>query len=352
VFPEALPDDAAVTGALVAGIAVLLLFACALTLRAVHALGKRQLIRLRGRWWPIFAEVVSSERFVESASLPTLRFGHKKVVLREWSRFRGLVQGQATVSLNVLADRLGLLTMARRRMRRRSINDRLLAVRVLGQVRDRESWESIDAMVEDPNIAVSLTAATALVDIDADRAIPRIIPLIARFARWPRTQVGRLLNHAGPDIVSTRLCREIADAPDDEAARLLQYIESAYPGDINAVAERLLKTREDPAILSAALKAACGRICPERIAELSRHEVWYVRMHAAALLGRAGKPEDLTALEPLLSDKEWWVRYRTAQAIVASPYIGPQALRRIAARQTDRFARDILQQAMAEKGLA
>jgi HEAT repeat protein len=349
---ESFPDDAAVTGALVAGIAVLLLFACALALRAMHARGKRQLARLREQWWPVFAEVVSSERFAADAALPALRLGQRKVLLREWSRFRSLVQGQATIDLNALAERLGLLEMAKRRMRRRAINDRLLAVRVLGQARDRASWDAIDAMVEDPNIAVSVTAATALVDIDADRAIPRIIPLIARFTRWPRTQVGRILNRAGPDVVSTRLCREIADSPDDEAVRLLQYIESAYPGDINAVAERLLRTRDNPAVLSAALKAASGRICPERIAELARHEVWYVRMQAAALLGRAGKPDDLKALEPLLSDAEWWVRYRTAQAIVASPYIGPQALRRIAARQTDRYARDILRQAMAEKGLA
>jgi hypothetical protein len=38
--------------------------------------------------------------------------------------------------------------------------------------------------------------------------------------------------------------------------------------------------------------------------------------------------------------------------MVASPYIGPNALRRIAKRQKDRYARDILQQALAEKGLA
>lgn len=349
---ESLPEDAALTGALVVALAVLLLFACALALRTVHALGKRRVIRLREQWWPVFAEVVSSERCTENTALPALRSGQTKVLLREWSRFRGLVQGQATTSLNALAERLGLPALAKRRVRRRSINERLLAVRVLGQLRDRSSWETIDDMVEDPNIAVSMTAATALVDIDPDRAIPRVIPLIGRSARWPRTQVGRILNRAGPDIVSAKLCREIADAPDEEAVRLLQFIESAYAGDINALAERLLKSRENPAILSAALKAASGRICPERIAELARHDVWYVRMQAAALLGRAGKPDDLAALEPLLSDREWWVRYRTAQAIVASPYIGPQALRRIAARQTDRFARDILQQAMAEKGLA
>ncbi|HEX2139242.1 MAG TPA: HEAT repeat domain-containing protein [Woeseiaceae bacterium] len=349
---DRLPDDAAVTGALVAAVAVLLLFACALGLRAAHARGKRQLALLREKWWPVFAEVVMSEQFADDAVLPAVRAGQKKVLLREWSRFRNIVQGQATISLNALAEKLGLLMLARRRLRRRSINDRLLAMRVLGQIRDRASWDAIDALVEDPNIAVSMTAATALAEIDPDRAIPRIVPLIARFVRWPRNQVGRILSHAGPDIVSTRLCREIADATDGEAVRLLQFIEAAYPGDINALAERLLKTRENPALLSAALKAASGRICPERVAELARHDVWYVRMQAAALLGRAGKPDDLAALEPLLSDAEWWVRYRTAQAIVASPYIGPQALRRIAARQTDRFARDILQQAMAEKGLA
>ncbi|HZD53625.1 MAG TPA: HEAT repeat domain-containing protein [Woeseiaceae bacterium] len=346
-----LPDDAALTGALIAAAAVVLLFAWALALRTVHARAKRRLEKLRKQWWPVFAEVVSSEHFPEDAELPPIAFGTKTMLLREWSRFRGLVQGQATIGLNALAGRLGLLPMARRRMRRHSVNDKLLAVRIVGQLRDRESWEAIDALLESPNIAVSMTAAMALVEIDPDRAIPRIIPLIAKAARWPRTQVGRLLNRAGPDIVSTRLCREIADAPDDEAVRLLQYTESAYPGDVNGAAQRLIERRDDPAVLSAALKAASGRVCPERLAELAAHPVWYVRMQAAALLGRAGQPQDLKALEPLLSDPEWWVRYRTAQAMVASPFIGPNALRRVAGRQKDRYARDILRQALAEKGL-
>lgn len=347
-----LADDAAVAGALIAAMGVLLLFAYALALRTAHALQKRRLVRLQDVWWPIFAEVVASEHFAVDAGLPKLRRGQKKILLREWSRFRSLVQGQATISLNALAERLGLLALARSRMQRGSIDGRLLAVRIAGQMRDRASWDAIDAMLDSPNIAVSVTAATALVEINADRAIPRIVPLIGEIVRWPRTQVGRILNRAGPDIVSTRLCREIADGTDEQAIRLLQYMESAYPADINAVAERLLKTREHPGVLSAALKAASGRICPERVAELARHEVWFVRMQAAALLGRAGKPEDLKALEPMLSDGEWWVRYRTAQAMVASPFIGPNALRRIAARQRDRFARDILRQALAEKGLA
>jgi HEAT repeat protein len=346
------PDNTAGAAALATGAVTLALFAAVLVLRMIHVRQQRRLERLRAAWWPIFAETASSGELATDVPLPKLRRRQKVLLLREWSRFRSLVLGQAALSLNALAARLDLLPLARRRMRRRSIHARLLGLQTVGQMRDGISWSYIDGLLEDPNIAVSVTAATALTEIDADRGIPRIIPLIGRLQRWPRTQVGRILNRAGPGIVSARLCREIADAPADQAILMLQFAESAHSGDINAVAEKLLRTRDEPALLSAALKAVRGRVCPERVIELTRHDVWYVRMQAASLLGRTGNHEDFAALEPLLGDREWWVRYRAAQALVGSPYLGPNALRRIAARQKDRYARDILQQALAEKGLA
>ncbi|MEX2496235.1 MAG: HEAT repeat domain-containing protein [Woeseia sp.] len=349
---SSLSENAAVLAALAAAAVTLLLFSVALVLRTVHVLHDRRTRRLRATWWPIFAETAASERFAVDAPLPKVCFGQKRLLLREWSRFRNLVLGQAAVSLNTLATRLDLLPLARRHMKRRLLNRRLLGLQVVGQMRDRDSWDAIDRVLEDPNIALSVTAATALVNIHADRAIPRIVPLIGRFSRWPRTQIGRILSRAGPDIVSRPLCREIADAPTEAAVLLLQFADSAYPDDINAVAESLLKSRSEPAVLSAALKAARGGICPERVRALTGHETWYVRMQAASLIGRMGKDKDVSSLEPLLSDSEWWVRYRAAQALAASPFLGPNSLRRIAARQEDRFAHDILQQALAEKGLA
>lgn len=345
------PESAAVFAALAAVAATLLLFSVVLGLRTTHVLRKRRLQKLRATWWPVFAEAAASEQFASDAELPDVRLGQRLMLLREWSRFRSMVLGDATTSLNTLATRLDLLPLARRHLKRRSADSRLLAMQALGQMKDAASWDAIDATIENPNIALSVTAATALVDINADRAIPRIIPLIGLFTRWPRTQIGRILNRAGPDIVSKRLCREIADAAPDTAITFLQFADSAYAGDINAVTEQLLMRSREPSVLSAALKAARGGICPERVLELTRHDVWYVRMQAASLLGRAGSREDLGVLEPLLSDREWWVRYRAAQALVASPFLGPNALRRIAARQVDRFAHDILQQALAEKGL-
>ena len=85
---------------------------------------------------------------------------------------------------------------------------------------------------------------------------------------------------------------------------------------------------------------------------LAKHKVWFVRMQAANLLGRFGRREDYRILEPLLSDTEWWVRYRAAQAITKLQFLGPHALRNLRDRQQDPYARDILSQALAEAGLA
>jgi hypothetical protein len=74
-------------------------------------------------------------------------------------------------------------------------------------------------------------------------------------------------------------------------------------------------------------------------------------MQAARLVGRMGRPEDASRLEKLLADQEWWVRYRAAKALVALPGIGRASLERLRARLDDRYASDILGQALAEAGM-
>ena len=64
-----------------------------------------------------------------------------------------------------------------------------------------------------------------------------------------------------------------------------------------------------------------------------------------------GRRADQEKLAPLLADREWWVRYRAAQAIVGLSPRDDQRLRDIRSTLSDRYARDILTQAIAE-GLA
>jgi HEAT repeat protein len=104
-------------------------------------------------------------------------------------------------------------------------------------------------------------------------------------------------------------------------------------------------------LLAAALKSVRGQLPITMLEKLTRHKIWFVRMQAATVLGRSGRREDYRILEPLLSDTEWWVRYRAAQAIARLPFLGPNALRKLRDRQVDEYARDILHQALAEVGI-
>jgi len=73
-----------------------------------------------------------------------------------------------------------------------------------------------------------------------------------------------------------------------------------------------------------------------------------VRVQAAVTLGRLGEDDDEERLVPLLSDRDWWVRYRAAQALSLLPHMREPKLKTIQAAQSDPFARDMLAQVMAE----
>ena len=337
--------------AIVASLTVVL-FLYSLGLRAARILHDRDLQRLRIRWWPAIGRAAMSDPLDEKSDLHALGRGSRAKLLREWCRFRTLVRGNSSHSLGLLAEDLGLLRVARRLLRQRSVSNKLLAVQALGFLRDRESWIEIEALLVHENITISITAATALVHINTKDAIRLIIPMIGKRPSWPRTQIGRILNLAGPDAVTGPLCRAIESADSGEAVCFLQFYESAFMNDIDSLVARLLISCSEPALIAAALKTVRGQLPNRMIEGLAKHKAWFVRMQAANLLGRFGRREDYRILEPLLSDTEWWVRYRAAQAITKLPFLGPNALRKLRDRQQDPYARDILRQALAEAGMA
>jgi HEAT repeat protein len=205
--------------------------------------------------------------------------------------------------------------------------------------------------LDDSNIALSVTCAAALVNIDPSEATPILIPRLVLRADWPSASVAKILKFAGPDRVTIPICNAILTSDVPTAVRLLRYSELLRAENVEQLIEEILRERSEPAVLAAALKAVSGSSSVPGILRLARHEAWYVRMQSARLLGRFGQHRDLPELERLLCDSEWWVRYRAAQAIVSLPCLDPRMLRALADRQTDRFAVDMMRHAMAEAGL-
>lgn len=353
-FPSAPASSALIAAALwttvVAGVATLVLFVYTLALRFATVVAERRRREVKTRWRAIFAAAMLSETQARQQQLPRYRRSERTDLLEEWNRAREIVEGDALSSLIVLGERLAFDALARSMLSAHRLSTRLLALQTLGHLRDRSEWDAIIALLDHANTALSVTAARALVDIDPREAMPFVMPHVVARVDWPPVNVSRILKCAGTDLVTQPLCNAILTSDTETTVRLLKYAEFARSETVDQLVEMLLREREEPPVWAAAMKAMSSGTGLLRVAALTRHEAWYVRLQAAKLLGRVGRERDLPLLQHLLGDREWWVRYRAAQAIVSLPLrIG--ALKALIDRESDRFAADMLQQAMAEVGL-
>jgi hypothetical protein len=352
-FPFVSGFDAPVSVALwmtVASIAAsLLLLAYTLELRLRRRLQERRRAGVIAHWRALLGDALTGR--TTAGRVSKLRRNERREFLRLWVYTRSMLEGAAAERLIALAERLRLREYVRERAVHAHLGTKLLAIQALGYLRDAESFGALAAISAQPNTLLSITAAEALAAIDAPRAMERLIPKIATRRDWPRTHVFNLLSRAGSAVVSEPLYRCIRAASDDDAAYLLKFAEIAEFDVRDALAVELLRASDNPEVLAAALKVATGHAAVPRIDELLAHPAWYVRMQAAKLVGRMGRKEDARRLEMLLADDEWWVRYRAAKALVRLPGIDAAELERVRLRLYDRYAKDILGQAIAEAGI-
>jgi HEAT repeat protein len=335
-----------VTVASIAASLILLLYTLELRLR--RGIRERRRARVIGRWRALLADAVTGRAGTEP---PPLRRRERHEFLRLWVYTRSMLEGAAAERLIALADYLGLREFVREQAEHAHLATRLMAMQALGYLRDAPSFGMLAAAADDANTLVSMTAAEALAAIDPPRAMERLIPRIASRRDWPRTHVFNVLQRAGSAVVSEPLYRCIRAASDDDAAHLLKYAEIAEFDVRDALALELIRARENPEVLAAALKVATGHTPVPRIDELLAHSSWYVRMQAAKLVGRMGRREDAGRLEALLADEEWWVRFRAAKSLVRLPGVKAAELAEMRERLGDRYARDILGQVIAEAGV-
>lgn len=311
----------------------------------------KKMRRLKSFWRPLLAE--AAIQGPPEQPPPALNERQWLEFFYLWNHLQTTLQGNATANLARFARRLGLHHIALRKLMRKSdLPTRLAAIIALGRTRDKRAWELLSTLLNDANPVTSFSAAQALARIDARRAMPEIIPHAACRDDWPRDHVANLLREAGPNATTHPLVDAILAARGATAAMLIRYLRFAHLYASNMIVHRLMLDGQDREILSACLQVAHGPSSLPLIREHLSHPDWAVKVEAANALGRLGGLEDIPALAALLTDREWWVRYRAAQALAGLPGLKKHALEEILNRQTDRYARDILIQVLAEKAAA
>jgi hypothetical protein len=182
----------------IAAVAALLMLLFALGTRRYLQYQERVHARVIATWRPLLTRIAIEEG--ERPALPALRPSHLPHLMEEWNALHDALRGESADKLNAVAIRLGLDIAARRMIHARGIGRRILAIRTLGHLRDPSSWRPLQDQLASPNSIVSFYAAAALVQIDAQRAMPGIMLQLAERESWPAEAMARLLVDVNADI--------------------------------------------------------------------------------------------------------------------------------------------------------
>lgn len=294
------------------------------------------------KWRPLLNAALAGDM---PQHLPPLPASERALFLKFWLHLHESLRGQASAVLNEFARRIGC-EQAARTMLRGSRAQALLAILVLGHLRDASAWDALERHAQSPDAVISIQACWALVQLDAARAVQLLAGAIAAREEWPLAQLAHIL--ADDARVAEPLRAAVDHAGPLALPRLLRLIEALRLG-LPAVKLRRLLAHDDDSVVIAALRLVEDPVLAHEVRALAAHGDWRVRVQAARALGRIAGSEDVALLAAMVRDPEWWVRYRAAQALTSLPFIGPAELQSLQPQQDDRYAADMLQQVLAER---
>jgi len=330
-----------VTGALLLGV----------VLRRIRLLRRLALdARAAALWNPLLAQCADEV----PASLPRLRARDRARFLLLWCHAQESLRGEAQDRLREMARRLDVETHARRLLGSNQLPRRLLAVVALGHLRARDFVQMLATQVSSEPPLTSLIAAKALVRLDAAFGIEPVLAAAAARDDWPTASVANILSECDPKLVAAALSAAIRRelASNSEGGGLPRLLRLHRTGERLALRPAELEVVSVDAGADALAATLANLWHPDDVAHARRlldHSEWFVRVAAARALGRLGTADDAPRLTAKLSDRSWWVRYRAAQALCGLAAMDGPALEALGARLTDRFARDMLHHALAER---
>ncbi len=299
----------------------------------------------RALWRPVLAEIMVNY----PGEVPKLKYMHRRTFLIEWNRLYSLVRGEARTRLQVLAHHKRLGQIAQRYFRRSNMRYRLQAIVTLGRIQEHSVWDKLIDLVHDRHAILSLTAAQALVDIDSQAAMQFLVRHIIRRRDWPAARVAMLLHSAKPHGLSELLERAFLLASDDDIPHIIRFLGSShFDPTLKSLCSKLGQSH-DSRIIAACIDAANDANGLQLARKHASHPEWFIRLHVARALGRVGTREDIDTLIRLMSDPQWWVRYRSAQSLAQLPFISIDYLKQVYHELSDHYARDILHQVITER---
>jgi HEAT repeat protein len=294
------------------------------------------------------------EALREENTLPKVSAADVDELLPIWNEYHSLLDGSARDRLNEFARATRLDHAARRMLSSSRPEARLHALTAVSNLRDLAFEPELRRLAKDSDPTLSFLAVKALVRLDPNEGIPLFVQALAGRDDWSTAQVAALLREAGPELHSAALAGVAVTAPPSHRSRVVRYLEVARAQDALPAVRRILETSPDEETICACLLVIARFRNPadlERTRSFLDHSSANVRIRAVTALGRICGKEDLDHLVEMLGDREWWVRYRAAQALAWLPGMNLSQMQMIQAEHADWMAKDIITHVLAEESL-
>ena len=325
-----------------------LLFVVVFAMRRYLNNKAKRAIAFREVWEPIM--LASLDRIPDD--LPPIEEKDHITYLIIWNYFQELLLDESKRNLQILANLTDLDLIAKRILRKRNIKGRLLAVNTLGWLKDKDSWNLLKKLLNHTDTTFSLAVARALIQINPRKSTWLILPLIAKRKDWSIERCADLIKQMGVEEVADKLILQINRTPKHLLPKMIRFLDLLLPSETNPVIRRMLTKYEDKEISYACLLAYKDVDNLQRIRFFLTHEDWEIRMQAAICLGKYGSEDDIDFLISTTEDSEWWVRYRSAQALARIPEMSLEYLKVIADHHSNKFSRDVILRIVTEREVA
>lgn len=321
-----------------------------MVLRVTSFFHTRRTNRFTQLWRPIFQSYVVGDK----VPVPDLARVDVKRFLRLWLHYQDLLRGEAQTGLNEVAAHVHLSELAQRLLHKRSVRKRVLAISALGYLQEKKVWDELNTVVHSDHVLLSMVAARALLHIDAAKALPILLPMMITRSDWSEDKIVLLLGEVDKQLLTAPVLELVPKymTKTQELTRIVQFLGLVPSIEVSKVVRKIINNAPDDKVISSCLQVVSHAGENDLVKRYIDHPRWHIRVQAAKALGRIGFTDDLKVLVSMLSDQEWWVRYRAAQSVLNFPGNEIKDVEEIRDGLGDPFARDILTHVMAERRFA
>lgn len=271
-------------------------------------------------------------------------------LIKLWVRFQMTLRGESCQRLRTVGQALGLGTIARQLIRSRHRSEQIFGILTLGHLRDTSAWDALAQLLTQPSNSLAAYAGSALLQISPEKAAPLVLEQLVQRKDIDILRASGLFKPFRQHLhapLADRIARASTHAGDACAwlLRIGHAIGLQLPG---TTLRALLSHEQAMDVIMGALRLLKNADARDAVRDLVGHPDWQVRTQVAIALGRVGDASDVERLTTMLTDTQWWVRYRAAQALASLPFMDHAQIMARMARLSDRYANDIVQHVFAE----